>query len=294
MKGELHMEKELLNLNLQLFADEEGANESDIAEQNEEFTDENPVDEEESEDEEVEENEDESESTPDENEQDFKNEQNAVFANMRRRAEADVKARFDSEIAKLCEGYVHPITKQPIRTLAEYKDALYQQERLATENKLKENGLDPKMIDNAIANNPMVREAQMVIANTRRAEATRALESEFAMIQQLDPSITSFENIPNIDVITNMVESGYRLVDAYKLVNFESIMQANKAGAKQGAINQIKGKSHMVGLDSLAQSNDASEIPTDVLKAYKEIYPDKSSAELKKLYNSTMKKLGGK
>lgn len=288
------MEKELLNLNLQLFADEEGANESDIAEQNEEFTDENPVDEEESEDEEVEENEDESESTPDENEQDFKNEQNAVFANMRRRAEADVKARFDSEIAKLCEGYVHPITKQPIRTLAEYKDALYQQERLATENKLKENGLDPKMIDNAIANNPMVREAQMVIANTRRAEATRALESEFAMIQQLDPSITSFENIPNIDVITNMVESGYRLVDAYKLVNFESIMQANKAGAKQGAINQIKGKSHMVGLDSLAQSNDASEIPTDVLKAYKEIYPDKSSAELKKLYNSTMKKLGGK
>lgn len=284
------MEQDLLYSDSDL--DGEGVEDSELAEQNEEMTDENPVADDES-DEEYE-GESEESTTEDSSEQDFKNAQNSAYANMRRKAEADAKARYDSEIAKLCEGYVHPVTKQPIRTLAEYKDALYQQERLATESKLKESGLDPKMIDNAIANNPMVREAQMVIESNRRAEATRTLESEFAQIQKFDPSITSFDKIPNIDVITNMVENGYRLVDAYKLVNFDSIMQASKAGAKQGAINQIKGKSHLTGMDSLATDNSADEIPTDVYKAYKEIYPDKSSAELKKLYNKTMKKLGGK
>lgn len=285
------MKKELLELNLQLFGDEEGANDSDFAESDEQFTDENPVDEES---EDTEQDEPEESTTEGQNEQDFKNEQNRAYANMRRKAEADARARYDSEIEKLCEGYVHPITQKPIKTFAEYKDALYQQERLATESKLKESGLDPKMIENAVANNPAVREAQEVLANARRVEASRTLENEFAEIQKYDANVKSFDDIPNIGIITSMVENGYRLLDAYKLVNFESIMQASKTGAKQGAINQIKGKSHLTGVDSLAQDNSASEIPADVYKAYKEIYPDKSGAELKKLYNSTMKKLGGK
>lgn len=282
------MKKEILKLNLQLFADEEelGVEESDeIAESEEEFTDENPVEEEEAEEEE----------TPEEEpEQDFKNETNAMYANMRRKAESEARARYDSEIAKLCEGYVHPVTKQPIRSLAEYKDALYQQERLATANKLQESGLDPKLIDNAIANNPMVREAQMVLQNNRMQQAERALENEFSEIQRLDPSITSFEEIPNVDAIIGMVQGGARLIDAYKLVNFDNLMNARSAGAKQSAINQIKGKGHMAGIDSLSQGDDGEEVPSDILKAYKEIYPDKSGAELKKLYNKTMKKLGGR
>lgn len=291
------MEMELLGLNLQLFADEEGANDSDFAESDEQFDDEDSLGNEE--DSEYGEDEVETEeSTPEVEEeptpQDFKNERNSVYANMRRRAEAEAQARYDSEIARLCEGYVHPITKQPIKTFAQYKDALYQQERLANEEKLKESGLDPKMIDNAVANSPLIREAQMVLANSRRENAERRLSEEFAVIQKFDPNITSFETIPNIDVITNMVEQGYNLVDAYKLVNFDSLMQKTIEGAKQGAINQIKGKGHLAGVDSLSQDNSGTEIPTDVYKMYKEIYPDKTPAELKRLYNRTSKKLGGK
>lgn len=295
MKGDLNMKKELLELRLQLFGDELGVEDSDFAESDEELDGETPSTDEESDEEEDETDEEESatESNVESEPQDFKNEHNAMFANMRRRAQAEAQAKYDSEIAKLCEGYVHPVTKQPIRTFAEYKDALYQQERLANEEKLKESGLDPKMIDNAVANSPMVREAQAILMQSRRENAERTLQSEFAEIQKFDSSITSFDTIPNIEIITQMVEHGYNLVDAYKLVNFESLMQRKVAGAKQGAINQIKGKSHMVGVDSIAQENDSSEIPTDVLKMYKEIYPDKSSAELKKLYKQTSKKLGG-
>lgn len=284
------MEKEILKLNLQCFAEDElGVEESDIAESEEEFTDENPVEEEVTE--EPEESTTEEEPEP---EQDFKNEQNAMYANMRRKAEADARVRYDSEIAKLCEGYVHPITKQPIRTLAEYKDALYQQERLATQSKLQESGLDPRLIDDAVANNPMVREAQRVLQDSRLQQAEYALENEFKEIQAFDPSIKSFDDIPNIEQIIQRVQRGSSLIDAYKLVNFDSLMNARSAGAKQSAINQIKGKAHMVGVDSLAQDTSSEEIPADVYKAYKEIYPDKSGAELKKLYNSTLKKLGGK
>lgn len=284
------MKKEILKLNLQCFAEDElGVEESDIAESEEEFTDENPVEEEVTE--EAEESTTEDEPEP---EQDFKNERNAIYADARRKAEANARMKYDSEIAELCKGYVHPITKQPIRTLAEYKDALYQQERLATESKLQESGLDPKLIENAVANNPMIREAQMVLESNRAQQAERALESEFLEIQKLDPSITSYAEIPNVDEVISMVQRGARLIDAYKIVNFDSLMNARSAGAKQSAINQIKGKSHLVGVDSLAQDTSSEEIPADVYKAYKEIYPDKSGAELKKLYNSTLKKLGGK
>lgn len=284
------MEKNLLRLNLQLFADDElGENDFDNgnsdAEQSE-YEGGNDADSEGA------------ESTPAEDPEeskDFKNETNAAYANMRRKAEAQAQARFDSEIAQLCEGYVHPITQKPITSLAEYKDALYQQERLAAEEQLKESGLDASAIDNLIANNPVIKQAQAVIAQSQQVEAERRLQSDFEIVKTLDPSIKTMNDIPNLNYIANVLQSNpyMSLVDAYKLVNFDTLMNNAKAGAKQGAINQIKGKSHLTGVDSLSNESDEIEIPQAELRSLKEAFPSKTDAELKKLYNKTLKKLKG-
>lgn len=274
-----------LKLDLQRFAEDElGAEDLELAEQGEE-----------SEEVEVTEEVEEEESAPEpEEEQDFKNEQNAAFANMRRKAEAEAKQKYDSVITDMCKGYVHPITGKPITTLEDYRDALYQQERLAKERELEENGIDPRMLDEIISNNPTIRQAQEIIQSSQRAEGERLLQEDFAKIKELDSSLKSISDIPNLEVISDYVNKGLSLFDAYRLVNFDSLVGNVKAGARQSAINQLKGKSHMTGIDSLSGSDDGEEVPAAELAMYKEIYPDKSVSDIRKLYNRTLGKLGGK
>lgn len=226
--------------------------------------------------------------------QDFKNEQNAAFANMRRKAEAEAKAKADSQIARICKGHTHPITGKPITTLDEYEDALYQQERLAREAELKDKGIDPGFIEKIIEQSPLMRQAQAVIEQNKQFEAERQLQSEFAEIQKLDPTIKTMNDIPNLDSIQNMVASGMTLLNAFKVANFDVLVERKAAGAKQSAINQMKGKSHMSGVDSLANESSDVEIPEAELRSLRDVFPDKSMADLKKLYNKTISKLGGK
>lgn len=283
----------LFDLDLQYFAEgeESGANDEGIADLSEETTDEVDTDGVYDDDEE---SADETEPEVETPQPDFKNEQNAAFANMRRRAEADAQAKVDARIAKMCQGYTHPVTGRPITTFAEYEDALYQQDRIAAERQMQEKGLDPSVINNVIANSPVIKEAQAVIESTRRASAERMLQDEFAEIQRIDPNIKSFEDIPNMAQIMNMVQGGTTLLNAYKVANFDSVMKGAKTSGRQAAINQVKGKSHMTGVDSLAENSNDLEVPKAEYAMYKEMFPNKSASEIKKLYNATIKKLGGK
>lgn len=279
MRGELNMYDDEI-----MTEDVESEENPEVAEQEEDGV-ENEVEEVETEDNETEED------TPD-----FKNEQNAAFASMRRELE---KAKRESQekdeaIARFCKGHTHPVTGKPITTVAEYEDALYQQDRMRREAELKEKGIDPTMIERAIEQSPLLRQAQTVIEQNRQMEAERVLQSEFEEIKKLDPSIKTFEDIPNMDSIQNMVSGGLSLLNAFKVANFDTLVAQRAAGAKQSAINQMKGKSHMSGVDSLASESDDVEIPEAEYRSLKEAFPNKSSADLKKLYNMTMKKLGGK
>lgn len=279
------MNKNLLDLNLQLFAEDEiGEEVQDIANPDEEFDEEESV-------------EDESDEVEDEEEAetpDFKNEQNAAFANMRRKAEAEAMAKANSRIANICKGHTHPITGKPITTIDEYEDALFQQDRLRQEAELKEKGVDPSIIERAIEQSPILRQAQAVIEQNNVAEAERQLQSEFSEIQKLDPTIKTFGDIPNMEAITGMVSSGMSLLNAFKVANFDTLVEKRAAGAKQSAINQMKGKSHMSGVDSLSNESGDVEIPVEEYRSLREVFPNKSKAELQKLYNKTISKLGGK
>lgn len=282
--------KNLLGLDLQLFAEnEEGAEDQNFADSDEGF------DEDDSEEESDETGEDDLEDNSEEDDsQSFKNEQNATLANMRRKAEEDAKKKADAQIARICQGHKHPVTGKPITTLDEYEDALYQQERLEREAELKDKGIDPSIIEKIVEQSPLMRQAQAIIEQNKQMEVERQLQSEFEEIQKLDPTIKTMNDIPNMDQIQNMVNSGMNLLNAFKVANFDTLIAKKTAGAKQTAINQMKGKSHMSGVDSLSEESDDVEIPTAEYAMFKEMFPNKSAADLKKLYNKTMKKFGGK
>lgn len=215
---------------------------------------------------------------------------NAIAAAARRKAEAEVKAR-DAEYERRFGHLTNPKTGQPIRSEADYFAALDAQEELKAKAELQQKGIDPNLLDNFIANNPTIRQAQAVIAQSQQQQAMAQINADLAELNKIDPSITSIATIPNMDKINEIVQrtgGAVNLVDAYKIVNFGRVSDSKEAAIQQSAINQAKGKQHLSPVNGVATPEEGVEIPSDVLATWKEAFPDKSNAELKKLYNQTL------
>ena len=216
-------------------------------------------------------------------------EQNAYFANMRRQAEAEAQRKMDKKIASLCRDVTHPITGKPITTFAEYEDAIAAQNRIQTEKQLEESGLDISLLDEYVKSSPVLAQAQQIIEQNNMAQAEAQIQNDFKEIQKLNPELQTFNDIENLDEVIKKVEAGASLVDAYKIVNFDTLMAKGTKGAKQAAINQARGKSHLEPTEGVTESNGEVEIPEDLIPMLKETFPDKSMKEIKKLYNQVYK-----
>jgi len=215
---------------------------------------------------------------------------NAIAAAARRKAEAEVRSR-DEEYVRRFGHLTNPKTGQPIRSEADYFAALDAQEELKAKEQLKQSGVDPSLLDNLIANNPVIRQAQTVLQNQQMQQSISQINAEIAELNKLDPSITSIATIPNIDQINAIVQrtgGQITLTDAYKIVNFGKVSEGKEAAIQQNAINQAKGKQHLSPVNGVATPEDGVDIPSDVLEMWKDTFPDKSNAELKKLYNKTL------
>ena len=284
------MKENLLELDLQFFADEaDGVNESEPAEQTEDV---NEV--ETSATEEV-------ESTSQDDESNVQSaEENAKYAAARRRAEAEFaqyKANEDAEFARRFGDYENPITHQPIRSKKDYLEALDAQETLRRNAQLQEKGIDPKvfedMVNRQVNNNPVVLQAQMVMQQTRDREVANAIDEDVKAITSLNPNLKSLEDIQNLPDFDQMVAmcqtNGIRLKDAYKLTHFDELLAGKSASAKQAALNTMNGTSHLSQTDSLANADGGEvEIPQNELDQWKRAFPHATLAELRKKYNSTL------
>ena len=278
-------ENGLLSYNLQFFADEgeasEGENEAAPADQPE---DEGEVTETETEgaNEEVTEPQTQSPET------------NAAFANMRRQLEAANKriADTDAMFARQFGKYTNPETGQPIRSAQDYYEAMAAQERMNAREQMQQNGIDPTMIDNLIANSPAVRQAQAATAELNNYRAQQKLEADYKEILALDPSLNGVDDIlndPSMPLMAQKVAQGMSLVDAYKIVNFDRVSNSKEAAVKQQTINQVKGKNHLSTGAAVNVSSDLEDIPANMLEDFKDRFPEKSPKELKALYNKAIK-----
>ena len=285
-------EKNLLNLDLQHFAEDEVADAevSEAVEPTEETTEETETETGETE-------EEDGNAEP----QEQSAEENARYAAIRRRAEEDARRKYEGEmnamndqIAAMCRGITHPVTGQPITNMREYVDALAVQQRQANERQLQEAGVDPSVIDRMIAQNPVVMQAKQVIEHSKQTEAEAALQNDLAELSKIDPNIKGMQdvaNIPNLDSIIKLVaEKGLSLVDAYKMVNFDMFMQHTNDAARQQAINQMRGKSHLQSQGTnVATETDDVEVPAEIMSRWKG--EGKTEKQIRELYNSVAKKL---
>ena len=216
---------------------------------------------------------------------------NAIYANARRRAEAEVRKRQAEEDARFAErfkGLTNPETHQPITTTAEYFEALDAQERLRQQAELQSKGVDPAMIENLINNSPRMREADRLIRDMKQQEVYRQIESDVAELNKLDSSINSLEDVP-VDIVEYATKRNMTILEAYKVLNYGNVNTQNAAAIQQRTINQINGKSHLAPVNGVAKQSDLVECPPEQLAKLREFYPDASEAELTKKYNRVLK-----
>jgi len=232
--------------------------------------------------------------TPDEPEEPVENkpiDANAIAAAARRKAEAEAKeykAKLDARYSKMFGKYTNPLTGKPITSAEEYAEAFEAQERQKAEQQLKDNGIDPNLINELVNNNPAVIQANEYLREQQEREAQERLNEDVAKISEIDPSIKSFEDVPP-DLVQFAVEEKMTLLNAYKIMNFGKMTSKKVEAVRQGAINEARSKGHLNPINGIAVNDNSVEIPTELRSMWEEAFPNKTWDERKKLYNETLK-----
>lgn len=220
-------------------------------------------------------------------------EDNARFAAARRRAEAQFNQRIELErqaardemIRQMYDGQLDPYTNRPISSEADlraYQQAYQREQEQLTRNQMQQAGLDPDILDRMIENNPKVKRAEQLTAQFEAAEGERKMNEAIKEISHLDPSVTdvaALANHPNAPVFNEYVNRGYSLVDAFRLANFDTLTGKKAAAAKQQAMNNVNGKSHLTTTAGNAGGDDVVIDPQE-MQMMKHAFPDLTHAQL--------------
>lgn len=163
----------------------------------------------------------------------------------------------------------------------------------AEEQKLRGLGIEDvdavkDIIDEAVKNNPMVIEANKVIEEQKKAEGNKIIVAEIEKIHQIDPDINTFEDIVNMENREKfdelVLKKGYSMSDAYKIVNYNKLVEKSSAKSKQEVLNNIGSKSHMKTITGNAGGD--INVPTDILNQYRAYgFSDSEAAKYYKMHN---------
>lgn len=216
----------------------------------------------------------------------------------RRRAEAVDKAYADAY-----EGTLNPYTGQPIRSKADHdalKQQMGQEHQQQVHERLRALGLEPGDIAALISGHPAIQQAERLVAEAQarqeeqqREQAKEWYAGELREIAALDPTVTDLETLKAKDAeqfsaMLGLVSKGIGLAQAYKLVNFETLMRRQGAASAQQERNRTAGKAHLLPTKGVGAGVDV-EVPEDVRQMYREMNPGMTDAEIRREYADYLK-----
>jgi hypothetical protein len=220
---------------------------------------------------------------------------NSQFAAARRKAEEESANKINginSEFKRLFGNIVNPVTGKNIESYTDYIQAVEYQRKEATNKMLQEKGIEPSVIERLINESPTMRQAQQILEDNKKAEASRQLEADLKVLSAIEPSIKSIDDVanhPSYDKVLGYVQNGLGLADAFKLANFDSLASKKSEAVKQAAVNQAKSKNHMETTNGVAVASETlAPIPPGVLSKWRSAYPELSMEQLTKKYNDSI------
>ena len=226
--------------------------------------------------------------------------ENAKYAAARRKAEAERDAAIAREKAE------RKRTVEEVLALIQMDDP-YSGRRITTEEELAEYrkkhdeersaefkrraGMGDDEYKSFVDNLPEVRAAREAEAAANYTKKRTEIDEDLKRIQETDPNISNFSALMKTDGykrISDLYAKGLSLFEAYKLVNYDKMVERAASASKQQAINAARSKAH---LTSTAQrGNGGVDVPADVMAQYKFFMPDATAEEIRKHYNKFRKK----
>ena len=220
-------------------------------------------------------------------------EENARYAAMRRKAEADAEKRMNAELDKSIAslGLTDPYTNKPITNHAEmqaYRQRFVEEQRKEMQEKA---GMSPEDYQRFVDSLPEVQAGKAAQQKVMDLEIRAKIDSQMREIQMISPEIKSMEDLSkldNFDKLYDMVGKGYELADAYKVLNYDRLTAKAAEAAKQQALNSIGGKNHLQPVTPRGQG--AVPVPADVVAEYRALMPEATDAEIQAHYNKYARK----
>ena len=190
-------------------------------------------------------------------------------------------------------GLKNTLTGAPITSMEEYQAWKKDFDQAKFQKELQSGKLTPEGLAQAIAQNPTIKQAEILVnkarmqAETAEREAMQArIDAEIGQIHQMDPSINSVEDLlamPNADHFRQLVKRGNSFLDAYKLANYDQLTQRAAAAARQQAQNLARSKSHLTA--GSQQGAGAATVPTGEMELFRMFNPQASDSAIQTYYN---------
>ena len=196
-------------------------------------------------------------------------------------------------------GIKNTFTGAPIKTMAEFNAWKSQYDADQFGKDLKAGKATPEQFTQMIDNHPVVKQAQRVITQNQEAQRQQAqaaaqqrVEADLAEISKLNPQIKTVADLlamPKAEEFRGYVARGNDFLSAYKLTYFDEISQAKAERARQQAVNQSRGKDHLVS-SSGTGGTGAISVPANVMAMYRAFNPKATESEIRAHYNKSQKK----
>ena len=199
-------------------------------------------------------------------------EQNAAFAEMRRKADAaerkatdlETQRKRDNEVARKY-GKDYDVYSDAdveaqwgkshgIKTVAEFEAAL---EKEAQEKEYKAKGIDPDAMNKLIENHPAIQAAKAQQGQAAINSEISELASEYPDLKV--KTLADMQALPNFEAIKEKAYKGMTLLEAYEAVNRAEIRQKAKEEGAQGAIRNIGSKAHL-GTEKSGNTQQGKEV----------------------------------
>ena len=187
---------------------------------------------------------------------------------------------------------------KPITTTEEleaYKDAA----RNDKINRIcKAAGMSREEFDQLLGEDPEIRRAKDTLAQADAAreaaqqqQAAARLDAEIAEIHKLCPEIKDRESLVKHKswpmLRERMAATKDGVLDAFKHVNFDELMQQRTRDIRRQAARNNRGKDHLKGTSG--KGKGGATIPSDQLKIYQRLNPDASLEELQAFHAANNK-----
>lgn len=228
--------------------------------------------------------------------------QNAVYADIRRRAESEARAKASQEAQRIAQaevdrtiaemGLTDPYTNKPIRTKAEYDAYKTRHNTETISRELDKAGITREAMDALIDSHPAVQQAKTAAKAYEEAKrheqelaAKTHFENQLKEISALDNTVKTYEDLakqPNYELIRGYVKKGLTILEAYKMANFDTLSGKKAQAAAQSAYNSAASKDHLTSTTGRGQG----EIPMTRAQMdwYRKMRPNMTEKQIREDY----------